>query len=384
MQHGQRRGPGRGPAVLLADPNRFDAVQVVGVDEHVWRQDTTLAAAPRAKLSRRALRWALEGLVVGHLTVARIAEALAVSWNTANDAVLAEGQRVLISDPHRFDRVQVVGVDEHVWRHTRRGDKYVTVIIDLTGVRAGTGPARLLDMVEGRSKQAFKQWLSTRPAGWRQAIEVVAMDGFTGFKTATTEELPDATAVMDPFHVVRLAGDALDRCRRRIQQQLHGHRGRRTDPLYRVRRTLHTGADLLTDKQTQRLQSLFTVEDHAQVEATWGIYQRMIGAYREPDRTRGRQLMTTLIASVSHDVPAALSEITTLGRTLKKRAGDVLAYFDRPGTSNGPTEAINGRLEHLRGSALGFRNLTNYMARSLLETGGLPRENAEVGRKYRG
>jgi Transposase len=36
----------------------------------------------------------------------------------------------------------------------------------------------------------------------------------------------------------------------------------------------------------------------------------------------------------------------------------------------GPTEAINGRLEHLRGSALGFRNLTNYIARSLLEAGG--------------
>ncbi|MBP2436194.1 transposase [Microbacterium amylolyticum] len=51
-------------------------------------------------------------------------------------------------------------------------------------------------------------------------------------------------------------------------------------------------------------------------------------------------------------------------------AADVLAFFDRPGTSNGPTEAINGRLEHLRGSALGFRNLTNYIARSLLETGG--------------
>jgi len=55
-----------------------------------------------------------------------------------------------------------------------------------------------------------------------------------------------------------------------------------------------------------------------------------------------------------------------LGRTLAKRAHDVLAYCDRPGTSNGPTEAINGRLEHLRGSALGFRNLTNYIARSLL------------------
>ena len=225
-------------------------------------------------------------------------------------------------------------------------------------------------MVEGRSKQAFKQWLSERDQAWRDAVEVVAMDGFTGFKTATTEELPDATAVMDPFHVVRLAGDALDRCRRRVQQAIHGHRGRTSDPLYSARRTLHTGADLLTDKQKNRLTALFAGDDHVEVEATWGIYQRMIGAYREPDRTKGRVMMTSLIASVSQGVPAALSEVITLGRTLKKRADDVLAYFDRPGTSNSPTEALNGRLEHLRGSALGFRNLTNYIARSLLETGG--------------
>ena len=337
---------------------------------HVWREDLSKAAEPRAKLSRRALRWALEGLVVAHLSVARIAEGLAVSWDTANNAVLAEGQRVLIADPDRFDGVKVLGVDEHVWRHTRRGDKYVTVIIDLTGIRDGTGPARLLDMVEGRSKQAFKQWLSDRPEPWRQGIEVVAMDGFTGFKTATTEELPDAVAVMDPFHAVRLGGEALDECRRRVQQATCGHRGRKGDPLYSARRTLHTGADLLTTKQQRRLEGLFADDEHIEVEATWGVYQRMIAAYRHPDRTRGRDLMTQLIDSVSHDVPTALNEITRLGRTLKRRAADVLAYFDRPGTSNGPTEAINGRLEHLRGSALGFRNLTNYIARSLPESGG--------------
>jgi transposase len=304
----------------------------------------------------------LEAIVCQHLTVARVADGLGVAWNTANDAVLAEGKRVLIEDPARFDGVTTVGVDEHVWRHTRRGDKYVTVVIDLTPIRNETGPARLLDMVEGRSKQAFKTWLNARPESWRDAVEVVAMDGFSGFKTATTEELPEAVTVMDPFHVVRLAGDALDRCRRRVQQDLHGHRGRSGDPLYAARRTLHTGSGLLTDKQTQRLHALFAVEEHVEVEATWGIYQRMITAYREPDRTRGRELMQGVIASLSNDVPAALTEVITLGRTLKKRAADVLAYFDRPGTSNGPTEAINGRLEHLRGSALGFRNLTNYIA----------------------
>ena len=78
------------------------------------------------------------------------------------------------------------------------------------------------------------------------------MDGFTGCKTATSEE-PDAVAVMDPFRVVRLAGDALDQCRRRVQQATCGHRGRKGDPLYAARRTLHTGSDLLTsgDRRVQ-------------------------------------------------------------------------------------------------------------------------------------
>ncbi len=246
-----------------------------------------------------------------------------------------------------------------MWRHTRRGDKYVTVIIDLTPVRDKTGPARLLDMVAGRSKQVFTDWLQAQTPQFRNGIEVVAMDGFTGFKTATAEELPEAVAVLDPFHVVALAGDALDRCRQRVQQQTCGHRGRKGDPLYGIRRVLRTGVVLLTDKQHARLSAVFAIEQHVEVEATWGIYQRIVAAYRNPDRAAAKTELAMIITVISAAVPTALTELTTLGRALKRRATDVLAYFDRAGTSNGPTEAINGRLEHLRGTALGFRNLTN-------------------------
>ena len=72
--------------------------------------------------------------------------------------------------------------------------------------------------------------------------------------------------------------------------------------------------------------------------------------------------MVAVINALREGVPTALIELRRLGRTLNQRASDVLAYFDRPGTSNGPTEALNGRLQHLRGSSLGFRNLTNYGA----------------------
>lgn len=142
---------------------------------HGWRHDTSRAAEPRAKLSRRGPRWALEGIVCQHLTIARVTDGLGVAWDTANDAVLAEGKGVLLDDEHGFDGVKVLGVYERVWRRTRRGYKYVTVIIHLTRIRDKTGPARLLDMVEDRSKQAFKQWLAARPKTWPDGIEVVAM-----------------------------------------------------------------------------------------------------------------------------------------------------------------------------------------------------------------
>ena len=147
------------------------------------------------------------------------------------------------------------------------------------------------------------------------------MDGFTGFKTAAAEELPTAVAVMDPFHVVRLGGNAMDSCRRRVQQELHGHRGLAGDALYRARRTLHTGEDLLTDRQRERLMLLFADDDHVEVEATWGIVRRMIAAYRHPDRAAGRAAMTAVIDALRDGVPgrsgraaAARSHLEPTGR----------------------------------------------------------------------
>ena len=104
------------------------------------------------------------------------------------------------------------------------------------------------------------------------------------------------------------------------------------------------------------------VDDVAAVEVTWLVYQDIIDAYRHPNADVGKKLLTSVIDRIKTAVPAGLEELAQLGRTLEKRRDDILAWFDHPGSSNGPTEAINGRLEHLRGIALGFRNLVNYIA----------------------
>ena len=301
----------------------------------VWRQDTTEAAAPWEKLARHAVMWALKSVVIDRMSIARVA-ALDCSWYTVNDAVLAAGRQLLIAGPTRFDGVAVIGVDEHCWRHTGRGTHYVTVIIDLVPVRDDTGPARLLDMVEERSKKVFTTWLAGCSTELRTGIEVVAMGGFSGFKTAAAEELPEAAAVMDPFNVVALAGDALDQARRRIQRETTGHRGRSGDPLYGARKTPRTGTDLLTLNQGAKLDRAFGSDEHVEVEATWGVYQKVVAAYRCKSKSAGKTMLDEVITSLRRGVPARLVELKKLSRTLNRRAADILAYFERPVLPTGP------------------------------------------------
>jgi hypothetical protein len=85
---------------------------------------------------------------------------------------------------------------------------------------------------------------------------------------------------------------------------------------------------MLTDKQADQLTQLLAAEAHVEVEATWGVYQRMIDAYRAPDRAQGRRLMQAVIELVNQNVPTTLMEIITLGRTLTKRADEGLPYLD--------------------------------------------------------
>src|SRR4051794_22000300 len=199
-----------------------------GCEREVFAQNTSRLARPGWSTTRRCARYIVGRLMIDRATVAAVARELGLSWDTVNTIALDATQAIVAADTTRLDGVRVIGVDEHRWSHTRRPgeDGYVTVIIDLTPVLEGTGRARLLDLVPGRSAAALTSWLSEQTHAFRDQVQVVAMDGFGGYKSAATDQLPDATAVMDPFHVVALAGAKLDLCRQRIQQQTCGHRGR--------------------------------------------------------------------------------------------------------------------------------------------------------------
>ena len=284
--------------------------------------------------------------MIDRTTIAAIAAELGVSWHTVSTiAMRATAELVAAAGPDRLAGVRVIGVDEHRWAPRRVGPEgFVTLIIDLTPTHDQTGPARLLDLVAGRSAAALADWLAAQPADFAAGIAVVAMDGFAGYKTAATDVVPDAVTVMDPFHVVALAGTKLDLMRQRIQQQTLGRRGHTGDPLYGIRRIARTRIQLLSARQHDRLTSVLDADEHIAVKTAYVIYQKIIAAYADPNRRRGKRVLAAVIDSIRRGVPAGLEEIAQLGRTLWRRRNDILAFFDHH-ASNGPTEAINGRLK---------------------------------------
>lgn len=87
---------------------------------------------------------------------------------------------------------------------------------------------------------------------------------------AIDDQLEDARSVLDAFHVVKLASKVVDDVRRRVQQEIHGHRGRRDDPLYRIRNNLRAGREKLTERQRARREQAWAADErHVEVEVAW-------------------------------------------------------------------------------------------------------------------
>ena len=333
-----------------------------------WTEDHPYAA-PRGKLTAGATAWAVDALRHDDTTVSAIARHLEIAWDTCWTAIKSAA-KTRIDDPDRLKGVKTLGVDEHIWRPSKVSsvDKAVTVMVDLTRDEHGCLHARLLDAVQGRSGKVYADWLSEQGVEVSVTVEHAALDPFRGYANAIRDELPDAVAVLDAFHVVKLAGQALDEVRRRVQQQTLQRRGHKDDPLYKVRRTLLTGVEHLTERQRARLDKYLPVGDPSgEVEVTWNVYQQVRSIYHADSPAAGRRIAQKVLDTL-HTCP--IPEVKRLGKTLRRWREEILAYFATGGVSNGGTEAINGVVEKTRRLAHGFRNFTNYRIRIMLAADG--------------
>jgi transposase len=201
----------------------------------------------RHVLSARAGRECTRAVGEEARSVAALARWLGVSWATVMAAVRYYGTP-LVEDPARIGDVRALGIDETAFlkANTEHHTKLVTGLVDLE--------ARvLLDMIEGNRAIDVSGWLAQQDAEFLARIQTVACDLHEGYRKGLRPHLDHAVQVADPFHVVAVANRCVDQVRRRVQNEQLGHRGRKDDPLYRIRRVLLTGAERLNDRGRERM-----------------------------------------------------------------------------------------------------------------------------------
>jgi len=319
---------------------------------------------PRAVLTERARLHACERVGRQGHTVAQVAADLGVGWATVMAAVREYGQP-LVNDPGRLSEVVAIGVDETAFQaaSARRSTTFATGIVDLTGPRA-----RLLDVVSGRSATALSCWIAGQTTGFRDGITVAVLDPYRGYARALTLGLPAAVRVLDAFHLVRLGFAAVDDVRRRVQQDSYGHRGRRDEPLYGIRRLLRRRADHLSPHAWDRLLAGLSAGDRdEQIGKAWIAAQDLrLLLQRSRDRPDAAQRLHRWLTFCAD---AGVPELHRLARTVDSWRAELLAYFETGKASNGPTEAVNLLIKKIKRSGHGFRNFDNYRLRLLLNCG---------------
>ncbi|MXW07472.1 MAG: ISL3 family transposase [Gammaproteobacteria bacterium] len=338
---------------MCADPS-------CGVGSFV-EQDLSVAPQ-RALLTSRAGRWAT--WQVGRLgrTVAEVAEELGCDWHTVNREVIRWGDALLEADIDRFGAVEAVGVDETLfWREGKwKTKQWCTSVVDVRS-------RQLLDIVPGRTAESAASWFRDQSTEWCKAIRWAVLDMSGPYQVAYDKVLPHADQVADPFHVVRLANHSVDLVRRRVQNETLGHRGRKSDPLYRIRRLLVMAHERVDDRGKNRIQGLLRAGDpYGEVRDAWYAKESVRDIYQIGDPKLAAEFTQQLSGDLQdRSLPP---ETQRLGRTIARWATQITNWH-LSAVTNGPTEGLNNLIKRIKRAAFGFRNFANYRIRALLYAG---------------
>jgi transposase len=326
-----------------------------------WTEDDPRIASKRLMMTDRAGRWITEQVGRCARSVSEVARELGCDWHTVNDAVVAYGT-ALVDHPDRFGVVEALGLDEVLM--VRRGpwhrQEFSTQLVDV-------GRGQLLDVVPGRSSTEPMVWLAKKGKSWCDQVRFATLDLSGPYRKVFTLMTPSAIQVADPFHLVKLANSKLDECRRRVQNETLGHRGYKSDPLYRSRRLLTKAKERLDEKGREKLVGLLRAGDpNGDVATVWEAKEAVRELYAHADPELALEWVTQLGRDLQDkDYPV---EARSLGRTLIRWRHQIAAWHHAH-VSNGPTEAANNLIKRVKRAAFGFTSFRNYRIRALLYAG---------------
>jgi transposase len=248
----------------------------------------------------------------------------------------------------------------------RRGRELATVISDLDR-------RRVIEVLDGRSQRIVARWLHGLPEPERQAIRIVSIDPYEGYRAAIRAELPHATIVVDHFHLVRGANSALDTVRRQRQRQARaarprgtrqaGKAGRWRPELYHARHRLLKASERLSFHERRQLCELFTAEPL--IAEAWGLKEAFRHIYKAPTRAEAERRLDRFYLAVAH---ANLPAFNSFADGLRLWREELLAYFEEP-TSNGYAEGVINKVKVIKRRAYGLPTFTGFRKRVLIVCG---------------
>ena len=318
-------------------------------------------AADRAAITDRAGRWATFQVGRHGRSVSEVAADLGCDWHTVMDAVVHYGTP-LIDDPNRIGSVTAIGLDEVLFCRLGpfRHRLWSTQVVDVAR-------GQLLDVVPGRDAASTCAWFAEQPVEWCESICCATLDLSGPYRAVFDTMLLHAVQIADPFHVVKLANFVLDETRRRVQNETCGHRGRKSDPLYRIRKLMTIAHERLDTDNDAKLRGLLAAGDPAgEVRTAWHAKEVVREIYTIDDPVVAGEFVAQLGIDLQ-DVSCP-PEVQRLGRTIVRWRHQIAAWHEARHT-NGPTEAVNNLIKRIMRVSFGITNWTNYRIRALLYAG---------------
>ena len=250
--------------------------------------------------------------------------------------------------------------------HHRRSHELATVVSDLDR-------ARVIEVLDGRSRRIVERYLRSLPEDHRAAIEVVSIDPYEAYRQAIQAVLPEARIVADRFHLVRGANTALDAVRRQRQRAAARRRpkgvresgkGATWRPeLYRARHLLLRGGERLSERGRRRLCDLFAADP--MIAEAWGLKESFRAIYTARDRAEAERRLEHFLTAVER---SGLPSFEAFAKGVRLWREELLAYFEEP-TTNGYAEGVINKVKVIKRRAYGLPTFEGFRERVLLACG---------------
>jgi len=331
--------------ILVARVPRVDC------PKHGVRSVSVPWAEPHSRFTLLFERFAIEVLqmtqtVKGAMTILRLK--WDATWHIIERAVARGKAR---KQPSPLPRI---GIDEKAFA---KGHSYVSMIYDLDN--------SIVEAIsDGRDAEAAVACFSQLSEEQIQSVEAIAMDMSSAYVKAAKQCIPlaEEKIVHDPFHVMKLANEALDKVRKQEHRRLL-EEGDKT--LSHTKYLWLTGMENHTESQTARFEAVCSLK--LETGRAWSYKELLRDLWKQPDSRTARSFFQKWYRSVIH---TKLEPMKKLARTLKQRLANIVTFCTH-GVTNGVAEGINSKIMSIKRRAGGYRNRENFKKAIFFYCGGL-------------